>query len=113
MAKKKAAVRKAASTKDAAIAKDAAARTKDSAGTSQDVILRLPPERLFATELEALSAADSECDVVFLIGSPDPYDVDHVDLHNCQKLIGQPGAVWRRMCALECRRLRREPARSG
>ncbi len=43
----------------------------------------------FQNLTDAVSAANSDCDVIFLFASPTPYDVTNIVLGDCQKIIGQ------------------------
>ncbi|MFK7802545.1 MAG: Calx-beta domain-containing protein, partial [Anaerolineae bacterium] len=60
------------------------------AETAGNGLLESPFQQLDA----ALAAADSTCDVIFLLSSATPYDIDHVELLDCQKLIGQDYAPY-------------------
>ncbi len=43
----------------------------------------------FKSLADGFEAADTDCDIIFLFASPDPYDIENGVLQDCQKLVGQ------------------------
>ena len=43
----------------------------------------------FKNLADGFEAADTDCDIIFLFASPDPYDIENGVLQDCQKLVGQ------------------------